>query len=396
MQNARSRLSRVRPKRRNCQQPSLRRNLYGRGKRSQSGQCRQRPEYVESRGEALLSVRNAAPTGLTLPSLDSMPECYTLETGLRETASLALTLVQHDVLPATTYQEGQRLLEFLQRAFALRCRDLELDTGQLSITLRLADEGRNQLEGVYFTVNLEPRYLDVSPLVQKLDLVDLRLAPALLEAVSLACASLVPVFEGQCATETVSWLVWGGEEEELLWRAKDELAEARGVQSETITNEEALDFAESHYLTSRHINARLEPRFQQPKTITLEPLRRTLMRHSFTRLVDLCNVMAQLETLELPESDPNLFVDNGDYYPFGLVLGLPKANANDFVAEMFDELQQHVWNCGGWAPSYLREVKLTSSESLEQFAHSLEAVLQGLAMITNLVKLLEKECDDTP
>jgi hypothetical protein len=396
MQSAPSRFSRIRAKRRNCHQPSPRRNLYRGRKGSQSGQCHQYHEQLESRGEAVLPVRGLTTSGLTLPSLGDVPTCYAVETGLPETASLALTLVQHDVLPAAAYKEGQRLLEFLRKAFEVRFRDLHLDTGQLSITLRLADEGRNQVDGLYFTVNLEPFYLDLRPVVQKLDAVDRRLAPALIEAVYLACANLVPVFEGQCSLETVEWLVWGGEEEELLWRAKEELAEARNVVADVITNDEAVAFAESHYLTSRHINGRLEHRFQQPKRIALKKLRRTFVKHDFNGLVELCDVMAQLKTLELPESDPNVFIDNGDFYPFGLVLGLPVNNAPDFVAEMFDELQQHVWNAGGWAPSYLREVRLDSHESLEQFARSLEAVMQGLALITRLVTLLEKECHDTP
>jgi hypothetical protein len=396
MQSAPSRFSRVRSQRRHRHQPSPRRNLYGGRKGSQSGQCRQRHEQLENRGEIVFSARGLTTSGLILPSLSDVPTCYAVETGLQETASLALTLVQHDVLPAAVYKEGQRLLEFLRKAFEVRFRELHLASGQLSITLRLADEGRNQLDGLYFTVNLEPVYLNMNPVVRKLDAVDRRLAPALIEAVYLACANLVPVFEGQCSLETVEWLVWGGEEEELLWRAKEELAEAHNVSADGITDEDAAAFAQSHYLTSHHINERLEHRFQQPKRIALKKLRRTFLKHGFNGLVELCDVVEQLETLELPESDPNVFIDNGDFYPFGLVLGLPVKNAPDFVAEMFDELQQHVWNAGGWAPSYLREVRLDSHDSLEQFARSLEAVLQGLALITRLVNLLEKECDDTP
>ncbi len=396
MQNASSRLSRVRPKRRSRHQPSLRRKRYDGPNPSQSSKCHQCNEQLDDRGEAVLSRSVPATLGLTLPSLADVPTFYAVETGQQETASLTFTLVHHDVLPATVYQEGQRLLEFLRKAFDVRFRELHLDTGQLSITLRLADEGKNQVDGIYFTVNLEPFYLNMQPLVQKLDAVDRRLAPALVEAIHLACSDLVPVFEGSCALATVEWLVWGGEEVELLYRAKEELAEARSVSVDVISDDDAATFADSHYLTSRHVNARLEQRFQHLKGIGLKRLRRIFRKHGFQRLMEVCDVMEQLKTLKLPETDPNLFVDNGDFYPFGLVLGLPTENSDDFVAEMFDELQQQVWNAGGWAPSYLREVKLTSNESLEGLARSLETVLQALALITRLVTLLEKECDDTP
>jgi hypothetical protein len=323
-----------------------------------------------------------------LPRLALVPSCYQLETGFQETAQLARALVHADVLPYRVYKEGQGLLEFLHRAFETRVSELGLDKSKLSVTLRLADEGDSNIEGVYFTLNLEPVYLDLGSLIKNLDAIDLSLAPALVERIRLGCETLVPVYEGQCCCETVNWLIWGGDEEELFERARDELASARRVLPAELSREEVTAFAESHYLTSTHVNERLETRFQQPTELTLEALQTTFARHGCDELVELCAVLMQLERLEFPASEADIFYDRGDYYPYGLVLGLPKGDANDFVGEMFGELEQFVWSGGDWAPSYVIAVNWHDSRSLQNLASGVEGVLQGLACIAKIVNLL--------
>jgi hypothetical protein len=326
-----------------------------------------------------------------LPRLGSVPTAYGLETHLQETAQLAHTLVRREVLPWRAYKEGQTLREFLQAAFDLRFAELGLHESPLHTLLRIADEAPNSIEGVYFTVNLQPLYLDLGVLLQKLDARDLALAPALVEALREATQNIVPVFEGICCRDTVEWLVWGGDEDELLERARDELAQARGTPLGTLSTEDVFAFAESHFLTSSHLGTRLEPRFQQPRALPLNTLRATFAKHHMDKLVQLCDVVKQLNALELPLNDPEVFYDRGDFNPYGLVLGLPRAGADDLVAEIFGELEQQVWNGGEWAPSYVFAVNLKDEASLEHLATSLEAVLQSLACVTNIVKILVEE-----
>jgi hypothetical protein len=378
--------------RQRCQrgQSSVYRNVREGRKRSQSCHDDVRFEPLRRRGEDISPLEAFAPPGLVLPRLDLVPSSYQLETGLQETAQLARALVHADVLPYHVYKDGQGVLEFLNRAFETRLTELGLDKSKVSVTLRLADEGNSDIEGVYFTVNLEPVYLDLGSLLKKLDAIDLSLAPALVEGIRLGCETLVPVYEGQCCCETVTWLIWGGDEEELLERVRDELASARRVLPAELSQAEVTEFAESHYLTSTHVNERLEPRFQQPTQIPLEDLQTTFAQQGCNKLVELCAVLKHLERLDLPVSEADIFIERGDYQPYGLVLGLPRAGANDFVGEMFGELEQYVWSGGEWAPSYVIAVNWHDDTSFENLATGVEVVLQGLACVAKLVTLLEE------
>jgi hypothetical protein len=370
-------------------QSSFYRKIYRRGGRSQSSRPRQKHERTQRRGEGVSPPVPLTPTGLVLPRLGPVPIAYGLETHLKETAQLAHTLVRGEVLPWCAYKKDQTLLEFLQAAFDLWFAELGLHETPLRTLLRIADEAPNMVEGVYFTVNLQPLYLDLGVLLQKLDALDPVLAPALVEAMRETTQKIVPVFEGICCRDTVEWLIWGGDEDELLERARDELAQARGTPPGTLSTEDIFAFAESHFLTSSHLDARLEPRFQQPRTLPLDTLQARFVGHHMDKLVQLCDVLKQLNALELPLNDPEVFYDRGDFNPYGLVLGLPRPGADDLVSEIFGELEQQVWNGGEWAPSYVFAVNLKDEASLEQLAASLEAVLQGLA--TKIVNILVEE-----
>jgi hypothetical protein len=106
--------------------------------------------------------------------------------------------------------------------------------------------------------------------------------------------------------------------------------------------------------------------------------------------VELCAVLKQLERLEFPVSEADIFYERGDYYPYGLVLGLSRSEANDFVGEMFGELEQYVWSGGDWAPSYVVAVNWHDDTSLQNLATGVEGVFQGLACVAKLVTLLEE------
>jgi hypothetical protein len=317
-----------------------------------------------------------------------VPEVYFLETNIKETAHLAETLVRAEVIPAGVYQPGQSLIAFFNVAFEARLKNLSLHQSRVEVTLRCADESANDIEALYFTVNLQPVYFDLSGLVQKLDSLNPALAPALVQHIQAAAEKVAPVFEGGCCVETVEWLVWGGGEEELLERAREDLAYARRVHPEALEEEELLAFAESHYLTRKHVNERLELRFQQGSELSLDELQQHFVNHQCSNLEHLCERLKLLRDIELPESQEQAFYDRGDFYPFGLVLGLPKNQGDDLVAEMFGELEQYVWNAGDWAPAYALEIALGNEASLERLALGIEGVLKALVLVTEVVNLL--------
>jgi hypothetical protein len=381
-------VAREHSKRRQRNLAPVRRRLPKRQGSSQGRNLRQRFNKAHRRGDDVSPLEPPPAVGLTLPRLESVPEWYWLETQLQETAHLAHTLVRCGVLPARAYQQGQNLLTFFHSAFEERLKELGLGASKLDITLKIADETPNDVEGVYFTVNLQPVYLDLGPLVKKLDMLDVALAPALVAHVSIAAERIVPAFEGHCCYETVEWLIWGGDEGELLLQARDELARARHIDPKTLSQEEVSTFADSHYLTSNHLDERLEPRFQQPCGLSLGDLTAQFVVHRCDTLVQLCGVLERLEKLELPVSDSEEFYDRGDFNPYGLVLGLPKNDADDFVAEMFHELEQHVWSAGEWAPSYVFEINVQDDRALERLSTSIEQVLQGLTLMNEVVNLL--------
>jgi len=114
-------------------------------------------------------------------------------------------------------------------------------------------------------------FLNVHALVTQLDQLDTDLAPSLLDLLDTAHA-LTPCYTPAAAYDTIVNLHWCGDDtyEENLSQIRYDLAQDRGVDPDTLTDEEVWAYADEQYLTPHTLETRLPRRYYEPGRGTIK------------------------------------------------------------------------------------------------------------------------------
>ena len=225
------------------------------------------------------------------------------------------------------------------------------------------------------------------------DRVHEQLGPSLLTHLRLV-TPLTPAFTPEVAHDYIVTYHWEGfdEAENLLERAREDLAYAMQVNEDSLGDEELETFADSHYFTPRRVDSLIDPRYQHPGTLPLKACLELCRRHALPNLTRLCELLTELVALSdrLPERSGDFYASSDGYHPFAAVLGLPREGAeHDLVDEIHQEHEQAVWQGGEFDPVYALEIAPDDPSSLTALRSALEVAKRSLALTEELYTTLE-------
>lgn len=348
---------------------------------------------------------------LPLPRL-TVPAHLHLRRAQPANARLALRLIERGVLPDTPADPRKDVPTLIEDALVARL--------QRSLPPRLVEDERLHLglhlskphpdePHVLVTFHVyEPVPYDMTPLLQRLDALDARLAPNLLAQLDTAL-ELLPVFTPTAAYDVLVQWHWQGEDEpeELYWEARQELAHLREVHSDTLSEEEVRAFANQNYLTPDNIAGRLPKRLYRPDPqldttqmlaiATHQAEQGTLLpTPTDTWLVDALRQIQRLQALEptwRKDENAQAAWDLLSYEsltpPMALVAHQGEAVADDLMVELFQDLERLAMEAGDYGPISAYLLDPSEDAALDALARHLETVEQRLALEAHLVTHLE-------
>lgn len=318
-----------------------------------------------------------------------MPGEYLVQRDLKDGAELALALL-HVGLVGAGDGTGEDPAALIAAALRRTLGD-GLGRGDLELVFRL---GRlDEAGGRYGLWVLVERVAVVAfdRAAAALDAVDPRLGPSLLTHV-LDCTPLAPAFTPALAVDFVRMFHWHGEDDdgELMNLARYDLAHERNCDPDLIPGEEVAAAAQDYGLTSAVVDGRLERRYQNPGTLTLEACRQLCERHGLERALVAVGALERLRRLgdALPEPAPELF-DEDDHDPFGVLLTL--GGDFDLTRELYGEYEDSTWNSGvGFRPSFAVAFSPDDADSLAELEAALRSCGEVLGQLGVLLRAIEE------
>lgn len=223
-----------------------------------------------------------------------------------------------------------------------------------------------------------------------LDELNLELGPSILGHV-YRVLDLTPAFTPEVAFDHIKTYVWYGEEDDnaLLQQARDELSHQVDGNPDAFDEAKVREFAENHYLTSRQVNNRLEPRYQEHAGLTLPECRALCAHHpKALRVVEALERLRELSKA-LPEHDYRVNEDMDGEMPYSIVVTL--GGDHDLVRETYGELEDMMYQSGmDFLPTYSFMFDPNDPLSLETLNGTLVTCSLLLEATTELCYALEE------
>ena len=317
-----------------------------------------------------------------------IPASYGVHTDVSEGAHLALTLLQAGIIDADDYQAGADPSSFIARSLKRLWAPEGVDDFSLTYSLTTITEQ------FYFLIGLdEGNYLDFTPAARVCDRAHEQLGPSLLTHLN-ASTPLLPAFTPEVCRDFIVSYHWEGwdEAENLLELARFDLAQAQGVDGDSLSREEVESYADSHYFTPRRVDSLIERRYQNPGKLSLEACAKLCCRHGFSNLSKVCRLLRELRALAdaLPERAQEVYDYIEGCAPFGLVVGLQKEGAElDLVDEVYREQEQLAWQVGEFEPVYALELDPGIPDTLTTLKDALGTCKRMVELTQELYTTLE-------
>ena len=317
-----------------------------------------------------------------------IPASYEVHTDVSEGASLALALLQAEIVDADHFERGADPSSFIARSLKRLWTPEGIE--DFSLTYSLATIA----DGLYFLIGLDQgNYLDFTPAALVCDRANEQLGPSLLTHL-YACTPLLPAFTPEVCRDFIVSYHWEGwdEAENLVELARFDLAQAQGLDGDSLSREEVESYADSHYFTPRRVDSLIERRYQNPGKLPLAACEELCRRRSFSNLTRACELLTELRALAdaLPERAQEVYDYIEGCAPFGMVVGLQKEGAElDLVGEIFREHEQHAWQLGEFEPVYAIEVDPSIPETLTALKDALGTCKRMVELTQELYTTLE-------
>lgn len=319
--------------------------------------------------------------------MGSVPTRYPVYSEVSEGAQLALGLLDADIIDADDYEPAHDPASFIARSLGRLWTPDAFERFSLDYTFA------THFDQLYFHIKVTSGdYLDFSQPAQVCDRAHEALGPSLLTHL-YATTPLLPAFTPEVCRGYIETFHWEDSEqaEYLLEMARNDLAAAREVEEESLSDEEVEAYADQHYLTPSFVDGALEPRYQQPGLLPLKACRELCRRHGFGNLLSACDLLLELRTLKdaLPERSESFFERTEHYTPYAVVVGLQGEGERDLVDEIYREYEQQTWEGGEFGPVYALEVDPRDPETLRRLKTALETCRRSLELTEKLYATLE-------
>jgi hypothetical protein len=199
------------------------------------------------------------------------------------------------------------------------------------------------------------------------------------------------IYDPACAYAQISAWAWQGGDEDtaIIEELKHELAHSRGVEPDTITDEDARAVANAQQLytneyVDQHLPMTLRSWLNPLDRLTLEPL---LLAHPKAKrwLSEIRAIKTLSESL--PEWSYQMLRTTDLNDSFAYVLTLPGEKSN-CVLEQYFEYDDIIAQAGEWLPSFALEL-LPDGTGITEFKRFLEVVPQMLERTERLLGELE-------
>ena len=317
-----------------------------------------------------------------------IPASYGVHTDVGEGASLALALLQAEIVDADDFEPGADPGSFIARSLKRLWAPEGVEDFSLTYSLTTI------AEGLYFLIGLDQaNYLDFTPAARVCDRTHEQLGPSLLTHL-VASTPLLPAFTPEVCRDFIVSYHWEGwdEAENLLELARYDLTQAQGVDGDSLSREEVESYADSHYFTPRRVDSLIDRRYQNSGTLPLVECATLCRRHGFTKLTKACELLRELRALTdaLPERAQEVYDYIEGCAPFGLVVGLPKEGVElDLVDEIFREQEQLAWQSGEFEPVYALELDPSDPNTLTALRDALGSCKRMVELTQELYTTLE-------
>lgn len=318
-----------------------------------------------------------------------MPGEYLVQSELKEGAELALALLDAGIVQAGD-GDGRDPSALIATALRRTLGD-GLKRDDLELMFRLGKLGEE--DGCYCLWVLIERVAIIAfdRATAVLDVVDPRLGPSLLTHI-LKHTPLVPAFTPALAVDFVRTYHWHGEDDdsELMDMARHDLSYERRCDPELIPEEDVVAAAQNYGITRAVVDERLDARYQEPGTLSLEGCRRLCQKHGLRQALVVIEALEQLQRLgdEIPELTPDL-LDEDDNEPFAILLTL--GEGYDLTREVYGEYEDSTWNAGvGFRPSFALAFSPDDAGSLDYLKATLHVCGEVLRQLEILLGALEE------
>ena len=150
-------------------------------------------------------------------------------------------------------------------------------------------------------------------------------------------------------------------------------------------------YADSHYLTPRHVDKRLKPRYQRPGGLTLGACRDLCPAEQYPNLRTVLDLLGELNALDdaLPQAASEYLERLEGDFPYALIVGLPQSQGGDLVAEIYDEYVNTVWQSGEFSPVYALALDPDDQGNLATLRSALGVLKRSLELTQRLCATLE-------
>jgi len=221
--------------------------------------------------------------------------------------------------------------------------------------------------------------------------VDPRLGPSLLTHI-LKHTPLVPAFTPALAVDFIRTYHWHGEDDdsELMDMARHDLAYERRCEPERIPEEAVVEAAHNYGITRAVVDERLDARYQESGTLSLDGCRRLCKKHGLRQALIVIEALERLRHLgdEIPELNPDL-LEEDDNDPFGVLFTL--GEGYDLTREVYGEYEDSTWNAGvGFRPSFALAFSPEDAGSLDYLKATLHVCGEVLRQLEVLLGALEE------
>lgn len=342
------------------------------------------PKTGETRQAAPLTL--AADAGLTLPRLGGIPSTFRINNQEKAAAGVALKLLEAGLVQETD-EIDLGPSSIIQNALSRVLGD-SLSFPNLDLEFRLT---RQESTNCYYLLVFVDRsvIIDFDPVAKQLDAIHPQLGPSLLGFL-YRHLDLTPVFTPEVTFDFIRMHVWYGEEGDsaLLEQARDELSHQFDGNEDAFDEEDVRDYAENDYLTSRQVNERLEVRYQEKGTLSLDECRELCQKNPQSlRLITALEALGKLSRA-LPYNDQTAYDELDGEMPFSLIITV--GGEHNLVREIYGELEDMIFQSGiDFLPTYALAFDPDKPESIHTLKDALVTCRRILEQTNALCYALE-------
>lgn len=308
-------------------------------------------------------------------------------------------------ITAEDWREGQSVDLLIQAALARNLEAAAPESQPLDLFVSLLRPaldpymgwGEGWGDGVIVTIEQpdSPTLVAIGHAVRRWDAVDHRIAPSILRHLQTS-SRLLSFFDPAACLEVVATIYWFGDDsgEEVLLHAADNLADARRVKPEDLSEEEVRAYAEEYFQTPARVHKQIPRRFhwsQDP--IELEELHDLARRRGLEDVAIMCECAweYQQQAERLPEYDQDILELCEGEHPFNLFLEHVEGDDPYFMREVFDEYMQYAWQGQGLNPVHACRIDPNDPESVKLIPRMVQCVGDAIRTTRRWVATIEQE-----